>query len=93
MTQQLWTVTFDARGGSVGTTRPTVVTNGCAVGKLPEATRENYDFDGWFTASEGGEAVTAETVVTEDVTYYAHWTEIVEPEPTPMPEPDPEPTP
>ena len=91
--QDVWKVAFDAQGGSLGTTRPTIVTNGCAVGKLPEATREGYDFVGWFTAADGGEAVTAGTVVTADVTYYAHWTEIVEPELTPMPEPDPEPTP
>ena len=75
--QDVWKVAFDAQGGSLGTTRPTIVTNGCAVGKLPTATRESYDFVGWFTAAEGGEAVTAETVVTTDVTYYAHWTEIV----------------
>ena len=30
---------------------------------------------GWFTALEGGDPVSEATVVTEDITYYAHWTQ------------------
>jgi len=47
-----------------------------------------YTFDGWFTARDGGSKITADTVVTADVTYYAHWTET--PGPTP-PGPTPQP--
>ena len=43
------------------------------LGALPEPTRLNYAFLGWFTEPEGGTKVTATTKVTEDVTYYAHW--------------------
>ena len=43
------------------------------VGGLPEPTRLNYAFLGWFTEPEGGTKVTATTKVTEDVIYYAHW--------------------
>ncbi len=44
-----------------------------AIGALPEPTRPNYAFLGWFTEPEGGTKVTATTKVTEDMTYYAHW--------------------
>ena len=91
-TQEVWTVTFDAQGGTAAEATRSV-TNGCAVGELPTATLDGYTLSDWFTAAEGGEAVTAETIVTADVTYYAHWTLNVEPEPTPTPEPTPEPSP
>ena len=60
-------VTFDANGGVVAgkTTR--------AVGTLPPPTREGHIFDGWWTAANGGTQVKSSTVVTTDVTYYAHW--------------------
>ena len=69
-------VTFDAAGGSAGWTQGEVA-KGAAVGTLPTATREGYEFLGWFTAAVGGTQVTAATVVTEDVTFYARWTPIV----------------
>ena len=47
--------------------------NDATVGKLPLATREGFEFDGWFTAAKGGKEISADTVVTADVTYYAHW--------------------
>ena len=82
-------VLFDAQG-DVASEVLRIVTNDCAVGALPTATLEGYTFDGWFTTAEGGDAVTGETVVTGDVTYYAHWTKVVEPDPvTPEPEPTP----
>ena len=66
---RLYTVKFDANGG-VGTSSRT-----CNVlGALPEPTRTGYAFDGWFTAAEGGDRVTATTEPAGNVTYYAHWT-------------------
>ena len=38
----------------------------------PSPTRDGYTFEGWWTAVDG-EQVTGETVVTNDVTYYAKW--------------------
>lgn len=35
---------------------------------------QDAEFVGWFTAPEGGEEVTVNTIVREDVTYYAQWT-------------------
>ena len=68
-----YTVTFNANGGSGGTTRS--VTSGAAVGTLPTPTRSGYTFAGWFTAASGGTSISASTTVTGSVTYYAHWSE------------------
>ncbi len=72
----VYTANFDANGGSVSEASRTVV-YGSALGTLPVPTKDYYSFDGWYTAATGGEKVTAATVFTstEDVTYYAHWTE------------------
>ena len=50
-----------------------------AYGTLPELTRTGYTFDGWFTAAEEGEKVTAETIVTvdQDQILYAHFTPVI----------------
>ena len=43
-------------------------------GTLPTApTRTDWLFDGWYTAAVGGEKITAASLVTGAVTYYAHW--------------------
>ena len=65
-------VTFDACGGEATTKTRTVKTKD-PVGELPTAERTGCVFAGWFTAAVGGAQVTAETVVTADVTYYAQW--------------------
>ena len=44
------------------------------IAQLPEPYRWNYRFDGWFTEETGGDAVTAQTIFTENTTLYAHWT-------------------
>ena len=71
------TVTFNGNGGSVDT--PSVTrTADSAIGAMPVPEAEGYEFLGWFTAANGGSQVTAATVVTTNVTYYAHWREIVD---------------
>ena len=45
-----------------------------------EPTKEGFTFDGWYTASNGGERITEGITVSSDITFYAHWTEII-PEP------------
>lgn len=35
--------------------------------------REGYVFDGWYTAASGGTQVTLSTVVSSNMTVYAHW--------------------
>lgn len=69
------TVTFDANGGTCAT--PSAQTNAQnKLASLPDATREHYRFDGWFTAASGGSAVTTDTAFTENTTIYAHWTQL-----------------
>lgn len=70
----VFTVNFDTNGGTISENYRTVV-YGSALGTLPEPKRDYYSFDGWFTAAEGGEKITDNTIFTstEDVTYYAHW--------------------
>ena len=73
-----WTVTFDAQDGtSSEATR--AVTNGCAVGELPAATRDGYEFLSWRMGNEASSAeVTASTIVTADMTVYASWRQMFE---------------
>ena len=73
-----YTVTFDPGEGSTSTTTKTV-TYGGTYGELPVPTRGGYNFDGWFTAADGGTQITADTNVdiTADITIYAHWTRLV----------------
>ena len=44
------------------------------INTIPDVSREDYHFDGWYTESSGGEQINKYTTVREDVTYYAHWT-------------------
>ena len=47
---------------------------GATVSVLPLAKRTNYDFKGWYTEPDGqGTQVTADTVITGDVTFYGYW--------------------
>lgn len=64
---------LDARGGKVSPENVTV-TYGQPVGELPAATREGYDFVGWFDLD--GNQYTADTVYTLDdnITLSAKWT-------------------
>ena len=73
-----FTVSFDANGGTTDET-VMVVTNGKAYGKLPEPTRGNYTFDGWYTEKTGGTKIEPATIVdlTTEPTLYAHWTGII----------------
>ena len=68
----LRTVTFDACGGS--TAAAVTVTPGAEIGPLPSTAREGFQFTGWYSRQNGsGEQLTAYTVITQDVTYYACW--------------------
>ena len=77
-------VTAEANSGSIPSTsgwsgsgvRATkTVTYDLTYGTLPAPTKTGYNFDGWFTAANGGSLVTSSTKVTTagDHTIYAHW--------------------
>jgi len=68
-------VSLDPNGGSCET-KTLMVTYDKPYGTLPAAYRDDYRFDGWFTAKTGGSRVTEDTIVpfTPKLTLYAHWT-------------------
>ncbi|MDR2591047.1 MAG: InlB B-repeat-containing protein [Oscillospiraceae bacterium] len=74
-TQDIYTVTFNANGGTLVHT--SVQVPGGRVVSLPIPVREHYEFDGWFTSANGGERVTNTTPITSNMTFFAQWTRIV----------------
>ena len=68
------TITLDPNNGSV---YPTSIrrNSGDSVGTLPTPTRENYDFTGWYTSNNDGDKIDSNTIVSDNITYYAHWIE------------------
>lgn len=70
-------VAFDAGEGQAEWNQ-TAVVKGEAIGELPKAQREGYAFLGWYTAADGGEAVTDAYVPQTGVTLYARWYDLEE---------------
>lgn len=73
-----YTVSFDSNGGSSVTTTLTVTYDG-TYGTLPNATRDGYTFDGWYTLASGGTKIesTNRVYITQNVSLFAHWTQVV----------------
>ncbi len=69
-----YTVSFHGNGGTASTDQM-VVAKGGALGALPTAQRSGYAFKGWSLDQAGSQTVTAETVIAENTTLYAQWTE------------------
>ncbi len=69
-----YTISFDSRGGS--DVHEITKDYNKEIGTLPIPTFDGYTFDGWYTAVTGGDKLTETTKVTEDKTYYAHWSVI-----------------
>lgn len=68
-------ITFNYNGGN-NTETIRYVESGSKIGALPNTYRAGYTFDGWFTANTGGTEITSNTIITKDITYYAHWTDV-----------------
>ena len=72
-------ITLDAGAADVQGTLPApyYVKQGNAYGALPTLKRAGYVFEGWYTAPDGGEQVTADTQVISaaEQTLYARWSE------------------
>ena len=74
--RRTYTITWDANGGTCATAS-TDVKHGATL-TLPEATRDGYVFDGWFTKAVGGDEITASSVIQRNIgTLYAHWARVV----------------
>ena len=72
------TVTYDANGGSCGTTSEKYTGEALT---LPTPTRDGYWFIGWYDAAEGGNKIgdaDAKYNPAGETTLYAHWQEKVE---------------
>lgn len=74
-TEAVYDVTLEAGEGTVANPAYTV-TYGSPYGAIPEAEREGYTFNGWFTEAEGGVQVTSATMVELESTHtlYAQYT-------------------
>ena len=74
----IYTVVLDANGGSLGEAAGEVAFGeGEVMCSLPVPERESYAFLGWYTDAEGGTRVAEGSVVTGNMTLYAHWQEAV----------------
>ncbi len=72
--RSVFKVNLDATGGTVSPSYISV-TYGEQYGTIPDPTRKDYVFLGWFTAKDGGTEVKAgqNAALTTDITIYAHW--------------------
>ena len=72
-----FTVTFDTQGGSEVASQ--TVETGAKIDKPTNPTRDGFKFSGWYTGTEADatEWNFVTDKVTENVTLYARWTEIV----------------
>lgn len=43
------------------------------VGELPNASKNGYTFSGWYTSESGGTKINNSTIISSDMTLYAHW--------------------
>ena len=73
------TVSFDC--GSQAEKFSRVVQYGGFVTPPDDPKADGYRFEGWYTQENGGELFNFNQAITEDVTVYAHWSE-VKPDPT-----------
>ena len=71
----IYKVTFDKNGGECAESERLIKYDD-PYGALPEATRNHYSFDGWYSAARGGKKIEADTIMDtpNDHPLYAHWT-------------------
>lgn len=77
------TITFDSCGGTFISPKTIILTNGNFTipatnedgsAYLETPSLDYYTFDGWFTAKDGGNQISVGSIVSSDITLYAHWT-------------------
>ena len=75
-----YAITFNPNGGSIDPQDASrTKTYNQPVGTLPTPEWTGYNFIGWYTDPDDGEGdrINANTLVTGNVTYYAHWEKII----------------
>jgi len=65
-------VTFHPNGGKVDVQTAAVKVD-TAIGDLPIATMEGFNFDGWYTEPVDGSKITSSTIIIDNITVFAHW--------------------
>jgi uncharacterized repeat protein (TIGR02543 family) len=68
----LFSVDFDSHGGNVVVRQD--IGHNETLGDLVIPHKSGYKFAGWWTEAQGGVKISANTKITSDVTYHAHWT-------------------
>ena len=68
-----YTVTFQLNYGTAGTYQTAEVEEGKTISSPTNPTRNGYSFNGWYTAASGGNRFDFNTVISTDLTLYAHW--------------------
>ena len=68
-------VTFDLNYPNAPEPTDQEVVQGSAIGHLDTPTRTGYTFVGWFTSDSGGTQINENTLINDDITFYAHWAE------------------
>ena len=71
-----YTATFDAVGGT--SVLPITKPYGSKIGTLPTSNKLGYVFEGWYTEVDAGSKISSNTLLTKNITYYAHWKKAVE---------------
>ena len=67
------TVSFAACGGTAPAAA--TVTEGSTLASIPVSERSGFRFEGWFSRENGfGTRLAADTVITQNVVWYAYWT-------------------
>lgn len=67
-----YTVYFQGNGGSV-VGQSSMDTVAKSLTALPDARREGYTFDGWYTQPTGGDQISTATIFDKPSTVFAHW--------------------
>ena len=71
-----YTVTFNPLGGTTTLNTKTLLADS-EIGELPVAEKEDATFIGWFTEETGGTKIDEHTLVTDDITYFAHYSAMI----------------
>ena len=69
-----YNVSFNSNGGSEINSKK--VTYGEAVGELLTPIKSGYEFDGWYKDKDLKVSVNSDTIITDNITFYAKWIKV-----------------
>ena len=77
ISKKTWTVTFDLDGGVMDSSATQTIKNGMTATKPTDPKKDGCTFKGWFTSRDGTKEFDFSTPITENVTIYAIYEEII----------------